>query len=365
MSTVSQTSDPPKPGPPGWLLERKRAAARAVARQYTSHPDVRGVYLTGSLVAGLASSTSDTDLFVITTAFADRWRPEQHDQDGQRVDVEVRTPAYVASLASELGRYNASLDDMRQLYVSQGRLDDAILLTMAEDIKPCEVVTSTRTALDAGALRKLTITHWALHALACLEDVDGVRSDGDEETVLLLSRDFLMYALQAFLAGCGELYISLKWTWRKLRRSAGERFPYETVGALLNASLSEVAADQLVARRVRCGQALLAAAQLDGWGAPLAQGWSAWLIGGAGLHRALDWVPLRVDDVVLMNSSHQELTFSPDGLRLWGLCDGRSRQAVARAMRDDLAASDEELESIELYLARLLDIGLLEDDRAG
>lgn len=337
-------------------LPAKIEAARGVAEQYRERGGLVGAYVSGSLLAGLGSATSDVDLFlVLRDDVAEAASPQQLVGD-VRVDVEMRSLDFMERLTRDVGTFRAALDDIDQIVEVAGKLDDAVRFLLGRDVIAAPEIDRLRRGLSRDELRRLLIGSYCHDCLNQLQDLVGLLADGDRRSSIHVSRTLLVTALQAFLAGCGELYIGEKWTWRKLARIA---VPEARVDGLWGMVAGEPDGPAVAPSRIRLAQALVAAAQLDGWEAAGAAGWTAWGTGATGLHRALEWLPVRVRDGALMASTgYRKVRLGVDGIRLWALADGRPEAEVVDDMLQRLAA-DARRADVEAYADRLVGMGLL------
>ncbi|MFC4588747.1 nucleotidyltransferase domain-containing protein [Sphaerisporangium corydalis] len=341
-------------------------AADAVLRQFGTSPAVSAVYLAGSLLAGLGSPTSDVDVFVVRDGADETEVPEQLLIGGRRFDVETLLPGTLRTLVEDVTCFErVTYGDMSPVHQSESRYDLAVRLLLSRP------VLTGKEYEDAVALlrsrerefRRMLITKWAAECLAIHEDVRGAFEDDQRDDALFSAADLMRYAAQAYLAGCADLYVKHKWIPRKLRRSGGPRFPYGEFRRLLG-GWPEGREEQggLLAERVRFCQAMVVAALVDGWEDARAAEWRSWSAStgpGSGLLRSVEWMPLRLTDrIVLAQSMDKAFRISPQGLRLWGLCDGRDKADVIGEMMDHL--KDEGLRGeVESYLRRFEDNGLV------
>lgn len=348
----------PKMQPAHRDTDRKLEAGRRLAHEYSERPGMVGAYLSGSLVAGLGSATSDVDLFLVYGSDPSSSTAVQRQVDGVRVDVEVRTVDQLERLIEQLGRYRASLDGIDQLVTSLPTLDEAVRFLIGHDVAGAEALGRLRARLDPDELRKIIIGRHSNICVNLLTDVLGLLSDGEMRSALHVSRTLLLWALQAYLAGCGELYVADKWTWRKFARVGVARESIEAMWRLYDGGSSE---GDLVLERIRLSQALLVAAMVDGWDQPSATSWSRWLSRGSGPRRALNRLPMRLADATYLTSSVTEhkVRVGLDGLRIWGLADGRPRDLIVEEMLDFLPGSADRGQ-VERYLDRLLELGVIE-----
>jgi len=339
------------------LKQKKLAHARSVAAEFTDDPGVLGVYLSGSLQAGLGSSASDVDLFVVGETEPDGAEARQFLSGDLRVDVEFRRPAQIEAMMSALGSYTVSREDQSQHRLDRSLLDDAVRLKIGADLKRHLLLEQARTRIDDTTLRRVLIGTYLDEVRNAQEDAVGVLRDRDFQSAWLSSFQLLMAAFQAFLAGCGELYIGGKWTWQKLSRVAErDELPlrlFRTV--LLGEGLGPEESESLVKDRVHLAQALAVAAVTRGWDAPSAASWTAWRLGSTGVHRRLEYSAFRYGQELLLEDSQDfSVRLSVPGMELFGYCDSRDRRAVVADMARRLDPAEDQSPAVEQYLDMLI-----------
>lgn len=370
--------DPRSSADPGFGL-RLFNAGRTVGERLQQDNRLNGVYLSGAICAGLGTTESDIDLYVV----ADRSvldslviRNRTGDtsasvihvmEQGCIVDVSLRTPDHVERLARKFDRFRFTLQGCDQIQLDDRDLRDAIRLFLGEPIGSSLVVREARDCLDRDELRKLAIAHYAGRCLHLLRDVRGQTERSDDASVASLAHQALLFALEALAAGCDELFISGKWTWVKLRRCLDEetyaRLEHTVFGSG-DRSLADLADHWLAA-----AQLALTASFVDGWERPEAARWEGWAraeSGGGiqdGPRRRREWLPFRTVDEVLLGTHDTVAEVSVDGLHLWGLCDGRPRSMLIDQMQRWLMARDDPptRADIERYLDKLIAIGTVGD----
>jgi predicted nucleotidyltransferase len=345
---------------PSRIREEKLAYAHQVAAPFVEDPAVRAVYVSGSLLAGLGSSTSDVDLFVVTDAPRDAGGdPSQFLSGDRRVDVEFRTAARIEALVEALGAYRVTHDDSSQHRLGKAVLDDAVRLKLGTDLKADPVLAWARERIGWDTLRRVLIGTHLDAARGFQEDALGALADAETGTAVLASHEMLIGGFQAFLAGCGELYVGSKWTWQKLVRAADRApLPMPLFERMLLSPPLDLAVDgaAFVASRIRLCQALAVAAVTRGWEGPDAATWTAWGVGDAEVHRDLAWSAFRYgDELLIENGQDFSVRLSPQGMDLFGRCDGRPRRAVVAAMA--AVVGQEHVDVVQRYLDRLLELG--------
>lgn len=338
----------------------KYAAADEVAAIYRARPTSVGIYRAGSLTAGLGNSRSDVDLYVISSDPASE-AVVQHVSADERVDVEIRPRGWLTDLVAAVTTYDGS---WRAPFAGPRltQLDEAVRFLHADVLLDSPEIEQSGERLLAGAdhLRRWLIQTWTAHVHPFHEDLLGWYEDGDAEEAMMGSQTLLTHAAQAYLAGCGDYYVGHKWVSAKLRRSAGPNFPHALWHRLLSSWPQDPReARQVVAERIRFSQALLVAAQTTGWEAPEASRWDHWGTSPEGVSRDVSWLPARFSDgILLARATGKPLRLSPQGLHLWGACDGRDRADVVQDLVAELAPAVLE-EDVANYLERLVGSGVV------
>lgn len=344
------------------ITAAKLAAARSVAEQFAERADVDSVYIAGSLLAGLGTSTSDVDLFVVL-ADTDIERspvPEQLTAaDGGRVDVELYTVSEIRNIVDAVAEYRVTNDDIAQLLLGEKVLDKAIRLYLRADVKVGAALEDARTRLDADDLRRICIANDAWEDRNVKEDIDGLVADGYLDDAMMRSADLLVFAANAFAAGCGELYRGKKWLLAKLRRGATEE-QYRVVRDALFPDPGTPSWD-VVAHRVRVAHHCLSAALIDGWDAPAAAQWPQWA-DTPGPRPNWDRLPWRQGTLLFdAGDGTFGLSIHERGQRVLRLYHGRPRDEVIdrffQAEPDPAAAPS--ADDVVQYIAFLEDKGLL------
>lgn len=341
--------------------ELKMKVARESAAALAGQPGVRGVYLAGSLSAGLGTPTSDVDLCVVADNASDADVVSLHELvESERLDVVYRSPTAIAELPGPFESFTATSTDFGSLALTPRQIDDAVRLLLGEDVVSCPEVTQARDRMQAAALpmRQVLLGRYAVDCKCVTEDLAGALAVGDTDAALYLSAALVMRAAQAYLVGCGELYVGEKWTWQKLRRAGADR----AVELLRRALATSPVPDADATRRARQAQSLLAAALLDGWEGSAAASPLVAASSGRRYVRAPLVMPVRVSDgVVMFNYAGGPSTrLSVAGFTLWALCDGRPPVAVVGD-----AANRTGLDAAELsnYLTSMVEHGLVSDAR--
>jgi predicted nucleotidyltransferase len=362
------------------IRRMKIEAARGLAERFYQDGDVLAAYVSGSLLAGLGNQGSDVDLFCITTGGTERRPVSQHivprsSTDGEtgaeRVDVEFLLLTELERDIEAVTTYDVEFTRLPHTDPTSTQYDRAVRLLYSEPLFPSPTYDRLRDRVIAGEtqLRKLLVTYATLGAFATQEDAYGAWMDGDEATSLYASQAAGFNAAQAFLAGCGDYYIGAKWAAAKLARLPTETLPLEWFLRILGvrADGAGLAWEALVRTRIFVAQAMLAAAATMGWDTADALRWDAWeRVDGPGPVRSPAWMPLRVNDEVLLRSvEKRQLKIQPAALVLWGLCDGRDERELAAAVARLLPDLDDVHAEIDRLLPRMRELGLVQHDGEG
>ncbi len=339
------------------LRLKKLAAAEAVAQEAAEQPGVECVFLTGSLAAGLGNALSDVDVFVVTSGERPSL-PPQHIRDGTRVDIEVRPVGWLANMANHCAAYTATTDSLQSILRPAVNYETAIRIYYSQVVKEsaeyAEALGSLRD--NETSLRQLAIGQLLVQGLNAFEDCHGALAENDGDMATFSSREVFFCALQAFLVGCGDMYLGHKWIPAKLARTAAVTEQVDSwlrlAGLRENADVVGPVATT-VEHRLRVAQALAVAAIVPGWTKPQANEWPYWPSDAPGVRRSAAWFPVRLADAILLGSAGDErrqLKPSEGLLVLWGRIDG---DASLDAM---VAEAPERLP----FVQRLADAGALE-----
>jgi hypothetical protein len=350
------------------LKREKVEHARPVVEEYRRLDEVAAIYYGGSLFAGLGNSTSDVDVFVVRKDAGDIPEPAQSLVEGQRVDVEFKTPEWFERISHLADDLEITTMSYGQLLTPRSDVDGAIRLLQGEDPFEDKGAGEARARLRANedTLRRILVLRPAFQCGGIIEDLAGVLDDGDSRSAAIISRDLLLEALEGFLAGCGDLYLGKKWTWPKLRRSAGPALPMDYVEELFDfdGATHDARMDRAF-ERLYFAQQLLVAAFTYGWDGPDAGAWPSWGAPEAeGPRRSFEWIPLRLKDaIVLRHVTERSVKVSVQGLTLWGIARGQSRRAIVDEMLSLLPEQTDALrQEVESYLDQLIAAGAVSNE---
>jgi len=339
------------------ITESKLAAVQPVTAQLLSAEDSVDAYFGGSLMAGLGTTRSDVDLFMITDR-VDGPLPAQHILDRQRLDVELRRLSDIERLLDKFATYRIVDGDWSQALPVED-LDDAVRLAYSRPATPDGLASRLRAAMRdrLPVLTQVLITRASVAALGAMEDMFGAREMGDWGAAGMLSRTVLLEALHAYFVGCGDPYLGHKWTYAKLRRH-GVHNGLEAVAApLLEADVSTPElAERVVDERIALAQKLLAVASTLGWHGNGCDWWSIWDGGTGGFGKQQEWTPIRFGDSVTLESPNARVRrITPEATILWAALDGRpTGDAVAHAVRAlERLGSSQPHDTVSAFAGRL------------
>ncbi|MFJ8626432.1 hypothetical protein ACIRD3_26840 [Kitasatospora sp. NPDC093550] len=345
------------------ITERKLAAVQPVAARLLAEEDVVDAYYGGSLMAGLGTSRSDVDLFVLSDRKTGPL-PAQHIHDRERLDVEVRSTADIQRLLEKFATYRVVDGNWSQATPVKD-IDDAVRLAHSRPATPDGEAARLREAMRdrLPVLRQLLINRASIECLMIIEDLFGAREMGDWGAVGLLGRNLLMEALQGYFVGCGEPYIGHKWAYVKLDRVGTANGLKDVAVPLLEADVSTPERAAAVAdERIALAQKLLSVASTLGWNSPDAAWWTQWSGGRGGLGREQEWVPIRFGDDVKYESPNARMRqLTPEATVLWAALDGRPTQdGVTQAVRAlDHLGSPQRTDLVADFAERLATSGLV------
>jgi len=309
------------------LLEEKLGAATGVVEHYVADESVEAVYLSGSLMAGLGTPFSDTDVFVITDGAPSE--AVQHGAGADRVDVEFRSVEWLDQVTALARPYSSTMYDNQALTTPPGLIDDAVRLRVGHDLKPSPRLTAVRAALDDGDhnLRKLLVSQLAADSGAAWMDALGFLSNGDLDSAGLVAQKVLLIGLDAACAAAGDLYRGGKWVWSRVRRDPvlADAVPW------LRDLLLEPAARPTL-RRLLAAQEILAFALHRTWypqrpiPVPTEPPYAL-----DGLVRSPYWMPFSLAAGFYLSERGARHFTAPDlALACWAGARGRSRAEIER-----------------------------------
>ncbi|MGH9243350.1 MAG: hypothetical protein ACRD29_03340 [Acidimicrobiales bacterium] len=341
---------------------RQLDAATSICRRLARREGVTGAFLAGSASAGLATPTSDVDVYLVGPTLApDR---TQLDHDGVRLDVHCVAHGMVAEVATAATATLPAVADHRP-GPSEAELSLTTRLATMTVVEEDRVLNELRASLAERRplLRRQLVRHFLARAESQHEDVRGFLDTGDLDSALLSATSALTSAAKAVTVACDDVYFGDKWVLAQLRRSAPHSFPHRLVVALLTGA--ETVPDERITRMRTLASTLTAASVVaDHWGLPLDH-WPDWGWTARGLARGRYADVRSFDDgLVVSGPDGGARRMSHRAALVWALCGGLTRPEVL-ARFAGLAELNDRLDDDEQRLGfvvdRLLDAGLVVD----
>lgn len=316
--------------------ERKLARAREATTELVARDFVDSAWLSGSLLAGLGTDTSDVDVFVmLAEGVPVEEEMRQIFGGGERVDVEFYEAAAVEAAVDAVLDFELTHHSMAPVWLPEKDLDLVIRMSCAETLRDSPRWAELRRRLDDGAavVRQRMLARWAVEANNFLEDFEGARLDGDLEATALVGQSLMLVAGKAVAAAAGDVYLGRKWVYHQLRRSAGSAFPLDEFARYQLGRWGEEGLDEGCAKFTGLLQTCLIAAQTLGWHAPTdLDRWPHWTRESNGPVRRPAYNAIRLSEGVELNwELHRQVVVKPDVALVWGLCNGQSEDAVIEA----------------------------------
>lgn len=338
------------------------ASAIDLARQFALEPTYDAVYVSGSIVAGLGSSTSDVDLFVvISEGTSPPERALQLQSKSSRVDVEYVEWHELEYWVQKLLEIRLHRENVRDVWIPQNKLDDVVRLSYAQTIKSTprldDLLDQLRTQHEV--LRRFLVARWAVEAVNCFEDLMGAVNDRNWGFAVYVGQDYLSACGKALTSSLGDLYFGRKWVYDQLARSAGEHFPLELfrffqTGAW--AMTEQPDFDQLITfTQSLLGRACAAifvpeVASVD---------WHAKIPSGDGPKRSRNFLPIPIEDgLLLTHEGSRQMLLKPNASAVWALADGHDNAVLEEDMSVAFSASNGS-HDFSSIIGRLKDSGAL------
>jgi hypothetical protein len=271
-------------------------------------PYVNSAYVTGSLLAGLGTPTSDLNVIVLVGDADDKELARRagalRRHGPNRADFQVFTLAEFASAIEECADASAAWEKGRIYRLAQPvRLVSQFTAAM-QVLKPSQEL-ARFADLIAGArsdLVRISVLRAVIYGNNAHEDLLGMAEQGDEVGVLRQSHEYLKFGLDAWCTCHGALYpdVTFKWLWRRLNLTCPGA---QELAALRDVYVSETAAlpvAEVPWLRIDIAQALLAQALLTAAAADPAPLRAPVLPRQAGdrdaLWRSPQWMAMRTSD---------------------------------------------------------------------
>jgi hypothetical protein len=293
----------------GLDLEREVAALGAL--EILDRPYVNSAYVTGSLLAGLGTATSDLDIVLLVANEADKLRAKQdkatrrHDparsDREERVDYQVFTVAEFTAFVNGCTDFRAAWDAGRVYRIGEGLRALTQFTAAARILRPSTELKALHDRIVAhrSDLIRLAVAHTVLYANNTHEDLLGLAAQQDTVALLRLSLRHLEFGLDAWCTGRGFIYpdVKYKWVWRRLNQVLDDAEALDAIGELYLPEMASQPVPDVASRRLDMTQALLAQALLASWAVDQ-RGCAVpvlprWVAAPSGLRRCPDWMPLR------------------------------------------------------------------------
>lgn len=314
-------------------------------------------FVAGSSTAGLATATSDVDVFLVVQEEAWAKSLGQVYLDGRRYDVEGISQATLDGYGDFVRDFQVSLDSMSLFASLDEHLPAITRFFYAQDISANPRLKQARAELrtQEAKLRWMAVGMHTFNAGNLAVDVVGNLMDGDSHQAFISSGNVALEACLALCAAGGELYGGAKFVVPKLRRlQLADGFWQTFESAVLSPVSSDLLSPTL--DRLAFAQLVTAVAQLG------ELSWVDWHVRREGLGRSwLDWA-VRVDDQVALGNSQRQAVVTLAGLRLWALANGASPEAVATTMTSSLSREEDTRAvraEVDAYIAALIERDLL------
>lgn len=342
------------------LDEDGLAAAQEIVRRCQEREELGLAVVSGSLVMGLGHAISDLDLYV-ARADGEPLTSRGGRVGGYRVHVNPLTEQQVRHLAGYGDVFRVSSTDRSQLGL--GPAENKLLLRLVNGrvLHADDRFRALLESIDRNVVRRVVILRHACHAVELQEDAYGSLLSGDPMTALTASHRALLHALEAGLAGVGEVYDHEKVVLRRLARHPGTGHLLPDVWVLLNGGISYGAPLARVAdlcrRRMLLTSHLTGTAVLLGWDQP-APAVPPFVLQSTGPLRAPDFGLLRFTDGIALTGRDYGSRVTEAMARLWLAMAGQPLSDVIHSAL--LAGSNADLEALRAAAGRLAEIGALE-----
>jgi hypothetical protein len=232
---------------------------RQVAERYSQ---CLCAFISGSLVEGLGNSRSDLDVFVITSGRISKECIESTTVEVNgaqidvtyaervRVDTEIWRLQEVYETATDLN--DVSVDDrVAMLQISATRLDLAHRIRVGMPVVGADVFHDIHEKFDYDKLAYVLYTRFLSSYQNSAEDAAGAIADADAGTAFLTSRSALGYAIDSYLAACGDTNVRQKWRARKLLRTGNAALLSDYLAAEVQKEVDDNGLLQAAKHRVR------------------------------------------------------------------------------------------------------------------
>ena len=323
-------------------------SARVTINALVESEGARAAYIGGSLTAGLGSSLSDVDAFLLVDNHNEP-STRQFYANGRRVDLRYLNVKSLETLISQCASFHATSQDLGTLeQIGRSELTTVVRFMLADIIADDGILESLQNQAEAhiDKIVQAILGALSLEVQNMSEDVRGFLEVGDLKAAKWVAQHACLVAADALLATQGDLYLGEKWVWSRWRRVFNEDF-YTPVdlGASDRAAIQESIANcQDILIRAATGQDYeqISVVPVGALKRPSEQ--SVVLIGRGAL--------------VYLGNSHAAQV-SPEGLLLLGIAHGRDfHEAIHLTHRLlSIRGTRVTLDEVSAYLEELIEIG--------
>ncbi|MFD0480556.1 hypothetical protein ACFQ0B_79860 [Nonomuraea thailandensis] len=168
------------------------ALAHEATRWLAARSGAQAAFLSGGLMSGLGTPTSDFDVYLVETADASPARRQLSIDKTIRVDVHEVPRLELERVVDQLTA-DRPHDDETAFLCSTAELKLATRLYAAEIVAGAAIVTPLRDRLRSGHhLRRHVLQSWLTSAHSDLEDFAGLRASGDLDAAAMVGREALI-----------------------------------------------------------------------------------------------------------------------------------------------------------------------------
>ena len=326
----------------------------SVCETIRSMPDVDSCYATGSIVAGLGTSTSDIDLIVLARDSQAKLNFNDTLQglvQAPRLDVEIYSRDEFGEFIECCSRYDVTAGRSDRLYRIVHPLKILRQLSSGCHVikdSPAFQAFHSRIIRIRPMLRRLALAQAVVFGANTQEDLLGFLADGDPIGSLRRSHDLLEFGLDALCIARDQLYPDerMKWLWRRLLMTGLDDARLAWLERLYVPETSP-ADDLLPWRRLDVSQGLLAEAMVACWSPSNALTLSTPGVvdhqASNRLWRSPQWYLTRTDDEWLLACADDAYSVPITSAYAWARASSSTREALARDVVEGLVIAGTEL----------------------
>ena len=180
---------------------------------------VETAFLTGSLVEGFGNVLSDLDILVIVFDKTGYTVSPPENPVKKRVDVEVLERAEVDAFINHLTKMDISGKGFPGI-MGEDELTVLHRICIGIPFFNPEKALAIQELIDSTVLAKYLTIYFQAHFRRMVEDAVGALQSEDFGTAFFNARSAFEYAVDAYIAFCGETNIRAKWRTKKLLKHA-------------------------------------------------------------------------------------------------------------------------------------------------